>query len=349
MSLTLLAPQPVAKPTGGNVYDRRLVEALNRLGVPTRLVEVPGPWPDRSPAATTRLTHATPDEGAVLVDGLVASGTPGAVAAMGARAGVIAHLPVPLETGMPPADRQALSQTEAAAMRAARLVVCPSAWTARYLAHTYGLAPDRLVVAHPGTEPAPEPEPVDLPPSAGPPALTCLATLTPRKNALALLDALRACSDLEWRLTIAGPDDADPDYAARVRADAAMTGGRVTVSGSLSEHALHELWQRTDLLVLPSLADTFGMVVTEAVARGIPAVVVAGTGAQEALELAGEPTPGAAVDLTDLPGVLRDWLTDPTLRERWRQAARAGAPRLPTWDDTARAVTAAFELPIGAS
>lgn len=366
MTLTLLAPEGVQRPTGGNIYDRCLVEALGRSGVRARLVQVSGPWPDRSPAASERLRAAASGAGhagaagseadsgaedeAVLVDGLLASGTPDAVAAIGGRVGVLAHLPVPLETGMAQHERHALAQTERAALRAAHLVVCPSAWTARYLADTYGIAPGRLVVAHPGT-PTSRPTPRRR---AGPARLTCLAALTPRKNATALIDALATCTDLPWHLAIAGPDDADPAHAARLRDRAAALGDRVAVRGPLDGPDLDELWQRTDLLVLPSLAETFGMVVTEAVARGIPAVVAAGTGAQEALELGGDPPPGAAIDLADLADpsdpadlaqLLRRWLTDPSLREAWSRAARAAAPRLPTWDDAARTVAAAFALP----
>lgn len=342
MTLTLLAPDGVRRPTGGNIYDRRLVEALNGLGIGARLIEVAGPWPDRSPAASARLMAAAPGSGPVLIDGLLAGGSPAAVAAIGGPVGVLAHLPVPLETGMPEADRLALAQTEAAALRTAHLVVCPSAWTARFVADTYRVAPERLLIAHPGT---PAARPVSRE-RTGPLGLTCLAALTPRKNAIALLEALP--TDLAWQLTIAGPDDADPAYAARLRERAARLGERVTVRGPVDEPALEQLWERTDLLVLPSLAETFGMVVTEAVARGIPAVVVAGTGAQEALEIAGRPLPGAAAELADLPQLLRRWLTDATLRDDWRRAACAAAPRLPTWDDAARAVATAFALPASA-
>lgn len=339
-SLLLLAPEGVAAPTGGNIYDRQIVAALTRLRVEAALREVPGPWPDDSPAAADRLRAAAGDgAAAVLVDGLVACGCPQAVAALGAS--VLAHLPVALEAGLPVARREALAAVEARTLRAARSVVCPSAWTARYLGDHYGVPTDRLAVAHPGTAEVTPPAPGRRP---GPPRLTSLASLTPRKNALALVEALAASVDLPWTLTICGPDDADPGYAARLRARATLTDvrGRVTVTGSREGQDLEDLWGSTDLLVLPSLAETFGMVVTEAIARGIPAVVVAGTGAQEALGLAGEPPAGSAVELPDLPAVLRRWLMDPQLRAAWAGAARDGAGRLPTWDDAARELAAAL-------
>ena len=181
--------------------------------------------------------------------------------------------------------------------------------------------------------------------------MTCLAALTPRKNAAALVEALAAHADRPWSLTLCGPDDHDPGYAARLRAraDAADVRGRVTIRGAAAGADLEELWRRTDLLVLPSLAETFGMVVTEALARGVPAVVTAGTGAQEALGLAGEPAPGAAVDLADLPRTLGRWLRDERLRADWATAAAGAAERLPAWRDAALAVASAFALPAAAA
>ena len=53
--------------------------------------------------------------------------------------------------------------------------------------------------------------------------------------------------------------------------------------GALTGARLDAVWAATDLLLLTSASETFGMVVTEALARGIPAVVTGGTGAVEAL------------------------------------------------------------------
>lgn len=363
--LTLLAPAGVGAPTGGTVYDRELVAALTATGAPARLVEVPGPWPDDAPAAAERLLAAAPGPGPVLLDGLLASGAPAAVAALGSsrRVGVLAHLPVPLETGLPAARKERLGATEREALRAAHVVLCPSAWTARYLTGAYDLPPDALVVAHPGvssragsgpgmcgpggrTPHAAAPEPATPAPSAIP-TITCLAALTPRKNAAALLDALAGSVDLPWRLVLAGPDDAAPSYAAelRGRARAADLRDRVEFPGALGGDALDRLWEATDLLALPSRAETFGMVVTEALARGIPAVVAADTGAQEALTVARGPAPGAAVPPAGWAPTLRAWLSDPALRAEWADAARRGAGRLPTWADTARVVAHALHHP----
>ena len=116
--------------------------------------------------------------------------------------------------------------------------------------------------------------------------------------------------------------------------------------------ALDHEWDAADLLVLPSRTETYGLVVVEALARGIPAVVTEGTGAVEALQQGvttqSTATPGTAApagDPTSLAAVLRSWLTEPTLRRAWRQAALARRDTLPGWQQTGEAVLAYLDRP----
>ena len=73
--------------------------------------------------------------------------------------------------------------------------------------------------------------------------------------------------------------------------------------GALVGSALDQKWEAADLLVLPSRTETYGLVVVEALARGIPAVVTAGTGAIEALQQGATKhsaaTPGTSVPAGD--------------------------------------------------
>jgi len=125
------------------------------------------------------------------------------------------------------------------------------------------------------------------------------------------------------------------------------------VRGARLGSALEAEWAAADLLVLPSRAETYGLVVAEALAHGIPAVVTRETGAVEALEVGAVPAgltsvdsaerarPGTAVragDPTALADVLRTWLTDQDVRERWRAAAVGRRDNLPEWRSTAEAV-----------
>jgi glycosyltransferase involved in cell wall biosynthesis len=80
------------------------------------------------------------------------------------------------------------------------------------------------------------------------------------------------------------------------------------------------------------------MVVTEALARGIPVLATDAGGVVEAL---GD-GPGLLVppgDPAALASVLRRWFTEPALREDLRAAARARRDALTGWEVTTRSLS----------
>ena len=102
--------------------------------------------------------------------------------------------------------------------------------------------------------------------------------------------------------------------------------GRVRFSGPQTEADLARSYAAADVLVLPSRAETYGMVVTEALARGLPVVAAEVGGVPEALGHGADGArPGLLVPPDD-PAALRDalraWLEDADLRGRLRRAAR---------------------------
>jgi glycosyltransferase involved in cell wall biosynthesis len=96
------------------------------------------------------------------------------------------------------------------------------------------------------------------------------------------------------------------------------------------------------VLVLASRAETYGMVVTEALAHGLPAVLTRVGGLPEALggdERTGRP--GLLVPPDDpaaLGAALRRWLEDAELRSGLSRAARARRASLAGWSQTAHQV-----------
>ncbi|MGO4491573.1 glycosyltransferase, partial [Arthrobacter sp. 2YAF22_2] len=344
-------------------YNSALARALAALGVPTESCAVDGDWPVGSPADRRRLGRllTEPDVAGrvTIVDSLVACGSPDeleAAAAAGVPAWILLHMPL---AGRPELERRAL--------QAAAGIICISDRSAAEVRQLHrrpesdGLdGPDGLDsigVARPGTEPAP------LASGSEPPHLLALAALLPNKNQLLLLRALSGLTDLAWTATLAGSDTADPAYAELLRQETARLGltDRVRLPGELHGAGLDAAWAAADLSLLISHAETYGLVVTESLARGVPVIVRQGTGAVEALAAgsrlaagapatagaAAAPLPGTAValagDPAPLAAVLRRWLAEPELRAQWRAAARDARMRLPGWDATARAVLAILE------
>jgi glycosyltransferase involved in cell wall biosynthesis len=330
------------RPSGGNVYDRRACAALAELGWVVREHAVVGGWPAPDAAAHDGLAttlRAVPDGGLVLVDGLVASAAPDELAGAAGRLRlvVLVHLPLGVE-----GDERACA-AERAALSCAAAVVATSGWTRAWLVESYGLAPERVHVARPGVDTA---EVAVGTPAGG--QLLCVAAVTPVKGHDLLVAALVGIADLPWGCTCVGSLDLDPGFVDRVRglAGAGGVADRVRFTGPLTGAELDRAYAGADLLVLGSRSESFGMVATEALARGLPVVAPSVGGLPEALGRGGDGTvPGLLVAPADpeaLGAAVRGWLTGVPLRGRLRAAARDRRTSLPTWADTAQALSIAL-------
>lgn len=327
-----------ARPSGGNVYDRRACDGLAAAGWAVREHPVPGPWPRPDAAAHAALdavVRAIPDAAVVLLDGLIASAAPDVLVPQADRLALVVLVHLPL--GHHPADEEAadVRERERAVLSAARAVVTTSAWTRRRLGELYGLAPERVHVAEPAVDPA---DIATGTPEGG--ALLCVAAVTSGKGHDVLLDALATAADLPWQCVCVGSLDREPEFVAdlRRRAREAGLGDRVRFTGPRTGADLDRSYASADLMVLASRVETYGMVVTEALARGVPVVASEVGGLPETLGHAGDGTrPGLLVppgDAAALGSALRSWLCDADLRGRLRRAARERRRSLAGWPAT---------------
>ena len=171
-------------------------------------------------------------------------------------------------------------------------------------------------------------------------ALLCVAAVTPDKGHDVLLDALATAADLRWRCACVGSLDRDPAFADGVRRATRTKGlgDRVRFAGPRCGPDLDRAYAAADLLVLASHAETYGMVVTEALARGLPVLAADVGGVTEALGHGDDGTrPGLLVPAGDpaaLGAALRAWLGDAELRGRLRRAARERRAALRGWPAT---------------
>ncbi|MFE0043473.1 glycosyltransferase family 4 protein [Streptomyces albireticuli] len=337
-----------ASPSGGNVYDRRVCRGLATSGWTVREYAVPGSWPCPDAAARAELARtlaALPDGSVVLLDGLVACGVPDVVVphARRLRQAVLVHLPLADETGLAPGDAARLDARERETLRAAGAVVATSPWAGRRLTARHGLDARRVRIAAPGTDPAPL--------AAGDPSgsrLLCVASLTPRKGQDLLVEALADLTDLPWSCLCVGPPGRDTAYATRLRhlIEGHGIGDRVRLAGPRNGGELAAAYAAADLTVLASRAETYGMVVTEALARGVPVLATAVDGVPETLGRAPDgSTPGILVPAGDpvaLASALRRWLTDPGLRRRLKASAGRRRGMLDGWGTTTRELAEAL-------
>ena len=180
------------RPSGGNTYDRRLVEGLRSLGWSVAEHLVPGVWPDPDAASRRALEDVAarlPDGDPTLVDGLLASNSPEVLVPLARRLPLAVLVHLPLE-----------GPHERAVLDAAAAVLTTSTWTRDRVLHLHHLDPHRVHVAEPGVDPSPL--------APGTPAggeLLCVAAVTPIKGHDLLVAALAALPDLLWSCVCAGP------------------------------------------------------------------------------------------------------------------------------------------------
>ena len=117
----------------------------------------------------------------------------------------------------------------------------------------------------------------------GPLRLIAVGNLIERKGFHVLLDGLAALPLESWQLRIAGRTDADPAYAARLRAQITRLGlsARVTLEGGLDDDALGAALRDCDVLAVPSSYEGYGIVYVEGMGFGLPALASAAGAAGE--------------------------------------------------------------------
>ena len=98
--------------------------------------------------------------------------------------------------------------------------------------------------------------------------------MLPVKGYDLLIAAVATLNEMPWRLTIAGDRTRNPAAAAQLDADieAHGLGNRVTVLGAVPPERIIELYLASDVFVLASRFEGYGMALAEAIAHGLPVV-----------------------------------------------------------------------------
>ena len=344
--IAFLVPGALDQLTGGYLFDRHVVEGLRATGRAVDAVELAGQYPEPDDVARQASSEALarlPGGSAVVIDGLALLAFADCLEREANRLKIVAfvHHPLADETGLSERERNRVAALEAALLKHVRGVLAPSESTARLVAH-YGVPRARIFVTPPGT--AKPTRPMQRRPSRGRIELLCVASLTPRKGHLILIEALAALGDRDWHCRCIGSLARDPETAAAVRYAIGRRGlkGRIELEGEWPPERLGEAYAAADAAVLPSFHEGYGMALAEALAHGLPVISTTAGAIPDTVP----PSAGLLVppgDVAAFTEALRRFLDEPPLRARLAAGARKAGARLPDWPQAVAGWAAALD------
>ena len=335
--VTFVYPGELNTRTGGYRYDKRIVEGLRATSTGSGswqvdLLSLEGDYPfpnDAQQHMADKQFDAITNGSLVVVDGLAFSVLPGIMAKHAQRLHLVAliHHPLALETGLDVAQAENLRLLETRALAHARHVITTSKLTADSLAD-YQVPAGNITAVLPGTDSAPL--------ASGSRGdyvnLLCVATLTQRKGHRVLFDALAPLRHLGWQLHCAGSTERDQATYQSLLAQrqALALEERIIFVGEVDDKQLEARYHQADVFLLPSFHEGYGMVLTEAIARGLPIICSdAGAMPQTVPEGAGMLVPPG--DVSSLSSALLTFMSNEQRRKQLHKAAVQARQHLRSW------------------
>jgi glycosyltransferase involved in cell wall biosynthesis len=336
LSISLITLGDPDQLTGGYLYHRRMAQAASAHDARLRFVSFPAlPFPLPAARAGVVLGRACSPADVVVLDSIAAAFLAPLIVLRRPAVPLVAILHQPpggIDHSSPRARVQA-ALDRIVYRRAAALILASAALAPQLPADLRA----RAVVVPPGRDAGP-PSPMagDLRRGRRA-ALLCVGNWVPRKGLLELLTAVAGLPPDAATLHLAGRDDVDRRYAARVHARLARPdlAGRVVVHGPLDRAQVAGLYHGADVFVLPSIREPYGTAYGEAMAAGLPVV---GWKAGNLPHLATHGREGLVLPVGDVDGLtaaLRRLVDDEPYRRRLGEAARQRAASLPTWEESA--------------
>lgn len=164
----------------------------------------------------------------------------------------------------------------------------------------------------------------------------CVAELNPIKGHIYLLEAWKALKLANAELIFVGT------MRREMKTVLNRYAGQFTYLGPLGRSDLVRLYQESSLLVLPSVQDGFGFVVTEALACGLPAVVTEHVGARDVIKsgVNGFVVPPRSAEA--IADAISKIYSSRSLQQSLKQGAIASRETFPSMATTAQQIATAY-------
>ncbi len=105
----------------------------------------------------------------------------------------------------------------------------------------------------------------------------CLCRIHPKKGLINLINAWSKVMPSGWKVIIAGPDESNHRNQVQKEIRRLELSDTISVEGEVPDSKKWKLYNNSDLFILPSYSENFGIVVAEALACGLPVITTKGT------------------------------------------------------------------------
>lgn len=276
--IVFVVPGQLKQLTGGYLFDRRIVEGLRDRHHSVHVIELPGQFPlvdTTATAAAQEVICSLERESVLVIDGLALPSFASRLPLQPCHTTIgFIHHPLSLETGLTIDQASQMARLESTLWAALDGLICASPSTARSVLAS-GVPGDRIQVASPGVDISTSPIAIrDKSGGTDTCRLLCVATVTARKGHVVLVEALAKIRDYRWTLDCYGSLSRDPDTvnALLLAIKGHELEDRIRLHGEQPAERLALAWAEADLFVLPSFHEGYGMVLTEAIANGLPII-----------------------------------------------------------------------------
>ena len=165
----------------------------------------------------------------------------------------------------------------------ADMIIAVSQWTKDIIVDNYGIEEGKIQVVHNGVIPTQEID-FSFAPGFNNHVVTFLGRITYQKGPGYFIDAARKVLNYfpDTHFIMAGSGDLLPamiDYVAQLR-----LSSRIHFTGFLKGNEINQVWSITDVYVMPSVSEPFGITPLEAAQAGVPVILSNQSGIAEVMD-----------------------------------------------------------------
>lgn len=333
-----IVPGDINQYTGGFIYAKRIIKELRQIGRNVILHELSEEFPNEvipEKISLKMIFDQVFDNDIVIIDWLGILAFEKVLEIHHSRVIFIALIHNPVHIDTQTFSKINFEQIEIKFLSMFQQVIVTSEYTAELLRkYTKGL---EISTINPGIDKPAKINDSYTPNSKQPVRIISVGSIIPRKGLFVLIEALSQLKKFQWKLICVGNVDRDKKYVENIKMKITSHNlmDRIEFTGNVSAHKLSKLYQSSDIFVLPSNFESYGMVLAEAMIYSLP-IITTNAGAipytvstNSAILI----KPGSVNELVE---ALYKLITDIEFRKYKAKESKKAGKQLLTWRDAAK-------------